>query len=259
MSDCSFSIDGDTPFDCFIRQWPKLRIVSAITWTELANGGFIGLDRTITGGIVEIIHESTILFYGTLDFISSLQTKLENDCRQGCIVTNIHTPIFCPLVDYSSPIGVTIEPVPATQQSFAIGPSGMHELQAVIRADSYSYVSTSPSLSTLRLQNKYTAGKNYLELPRYSYTQIPFYANPLMEAGIFKATFFQKTSELIPILDYILISKRALPFTFPTTQCGTYPFGPTQPSAPSCNFTSFEVQQMADDWWQLNIEFSQAF
>lgn len=255
----SFSIAGDTNFPCFIERWPKQTIITAITWTELANGGYIGLDRTINGGLQEMNHETQVTFMGDHDYISSLQTKLENDCREGCTLVNNQSYVFCPLVDRES-IDVTIEPVEAKQFSFAVGPSGMYEMDAKITGVNFNYVTgVGASLLGLRLANKYTAGKNYNELSRFSYTQVPSYMNPLNDAGTFKATFTQMTSEILPILQFIMIDQRALPFDFPTDQCGLFPFGPTQPEGPLCNITAFTLQQTDVDWWTIEIQFSQYF
>ena len=261
-------VTGGTPFDCFIKPYPKLspttngRPWTGIVWQPLSNGGVFGVDR------YKVVRESEVTFLGTRDQImgaSGLASVLET-YRAGAVIGNIQTPLWDPLVDYSGNINVTIIPKPGQQVYMTTaGDNGWYELTATIRAENPTLLSVSPDLSFLRLQARYQADKNFLETVMYSQDRATVtYINPLAEAGKFgKAQFLQTEEEVRGIIQYLTIYNRVTPFAFPSLPQVYYPFGPTQPpvgdAACNCVATSFEIQRKSLSMWLVTIEFSQTF
>jgi hypothetical protein len=133
------------------------------------------------------------------------------------------------------------------------------DVSLTFRALSPSVLGTTPSLSTLRLQEGWEGDHTTEVAKSFSLNQTAFYADRQSDIGKFTGMFSQTTTELKAILAYILVTARASSFTFPTLSGVTYPFGIAKGSGPfNCKIKDFKISRKNLNRWSIMIEFVEA-
>lgn len=238
-----------------IRPWPQFIIKPAILWAQSSSGYWTGSDR----GAAQDIYESNFTVQTTDTTMNALQTAI-NAARESITLSGFNTDIFSPNVDQTGSITASIIDFGERQQlKFATSSTSVHSLELTFRAIAPTLLGTTPSLSTLRLQEGWTGDHTYEVAKAFSQNQTAFYADRKSDIGKFTGMFSQTTTELKAILAYILVTARASSFTFPTFAGVTYPFGVARGSGPfNCRIKDFKISRKNLNRWALMIEFVEA-
>lgn len=252
MAAKSFTISS---VDCYVRNFAKPRINWAIDWVQNSAGNMRGSDRAVA----QDVHEVDVVFYDRESVINTLATTLENSNREAVTMSGFGTEIFAPVVDHSGSISATITRLRRRRQtSFASPSQAMFELEATFRAISPSLVSTSASLATLKLQEGFTADKDFTSEKAFAYNQTAFYADASMDIGLFRGVFRQTTAQAKAILKYILSTARASTIVFPTLGGVTYPFGVIRGALPkNAKIIDFSLSRHNFVFWDIELTFAE--
>ena len=251
MTARSFTVGG---LDCFVKNFPTIKIIPAIKWVQSASGFYFGSDR----GAAQDVFEIDVTFYDTEANINTLQTTL-NSSRGNVVMTNFGDSLFSPYVDHSGTINAVFSPLGMRKYTAFASPStGMYEMPATIRAVSPPVLTSSPSLSKLRLQYGFTADKTYSSNKLFTYSQTAIIEDENSDNGVFKASFLQFKAEAQAILAYFLNTQRASSFAFPSIGV-TYPFGIVIGALPlNTNLISFKVTRQDFEFYKIDTVWSQA-
>ena len=249
MAAKSFTISG---LDCYVRNFARARIKPAIDWVQNAAGNWRGSDRAAA----QDIHEVDVVFYDRETAINTLATTLDSN-REGVTMSAFGTDIFAPVVDHSGSISASITRLRRRRQAgFASPSTAMFELEATFRAISPSLVSTSASLSTLKIQEGFEADKDFSVGKIFAYDQTASYADPRKDIGQFKGTFRQTTAQAKAILKYVLSTARASTIAFPTLGGVTYPFGVIRGALPkNAKIIDFSISRHNLVFWDIELTF----
>lgn len=237
-----------------VAQWPKAIIRPAILWMQDAAGNWNGSDR----GAAQDVYESQVVFVNTETLINQLQVDLET-ARDTVSLTGFTAPIFSPEVDHTGSIAASVVAMgPRRHRAFGVpsASSQMLELPVTFRAISPSLLGTTPSLSTLRLQEGYDGDASFEIGKAFTYNQSGVYADHKSDIGVFKGRFRQKVEEVRAILAYLLVTARANAFTLPTLGGVTYPFGVNRGTGPfQAKIKSIGITRSNFVFYDLDLEF----
>jgi len=236
-----------------VRAWPKPSISPAIQWITDSAGYPHGSDR----GAPQDIYESQVVFFDTESAINNLESTLQSN-REGLMLAGFTAPLFAPNVNHTGSLTAAAVAMGRRKHlKFAAPSTGIFELPVTFRAISPTLLSTTPSISTLKLQDGFEAGKSFDVGKGFSYNQNPFYHDSRADEGRFAGVFKQKTAQAQAILAYLLTSARASSFAFPSIGV-TYPFGSTKSATPNCKVTKISIERADFVFWNLSLEFMEA-
>ncbi len=237
-----------------VRPWPKPSIQPAIQWIQDASGTWNGSDR----GASQDVYEAEVTFTDTDARINALQTLL-NTYREGITLSGFNAPIFSPNVDHTGSIACTVVDFGVRERvQWATTSNNIMTVTVVFRAISPTLLGTSPSLSSLKLQEQFSGDHSWSIGKGFSYSQVAAYSDHRSDVGVFRGVFQQTTAQTQAILAYLLTTARASAFTLPTFPGVTYPFGIARGAGPfQCRVVRFSVSRKNLNRWLLEIEFSE--
>lgn len=233
-------------------QWPTSRVIPSILWTQNAAGYWMGSDR----GAAQDIYEADCVFVDKEYVINELATVLEEH-RESLALEGLPTSVFSPNVDHSGTLTVTAKSIRRRHIQYGVpsATSQVYALEVTFRAISPTLLATTPSLSTLKLQEGFEASPSYEMGKAFSFDQTAFYTDHGSDIGRFEGVFRQTTAQARAILAYLLTTARANAVTFPSIGV-TYPFGVSRGPLPmNCKVKSFEISRQNFVFWDLKIEF----
>jgi len=238
-----------------VRPWPQFILKPAINFIQNSKGYWTGSDR----GAAQDIYESYLTFQGSDTTINNLNTAL-NAARESISLSGFNTDIFLPNVDQTGSVTASITDFGQRKQlQFNGVAASVFETTVGFRAISPAILSTTPSLSSLRLQEGWE-GDHSTEIAKgFSLTQAASYADRNSDSGKFVGRFSQSTTELKAILAYLLVTVRGVSMVFPTLSGVTYPFGVSKGVGPfNVVVYSIQVQRQNLNRWTLTLDLREA-
>lgn len=233
-----------------VRQWPNPHIVPAIQWIQDSEGNWSGSDR----GASQDVYETEVVFFDTQDNINSLMQVLENN-REEVTLSDFAAPIFSPNVDHTGSITASVVSYgPRRHLAFGAASKWVYELPVTFRAISPALLVTTPSLSTLKLQDGFEATASYEVGKAFTYGQTGVYTDSRADTGRFVGRFRQQTSQAQAILAYLLTTARANSVAFPSSIPVTYPWGINRGVPTNCRIKSFSIRRVNFVFWDLELE-----
>lgn len=245
----TLSIAG-TPYN--FNEWPEPKITPAIQWAKARSANLFGSDR----GVAQDIHETTLSITETEANITALQATL-NSNREKVTLSAFGVPVFAPIVDHTGSISAVVTDFGMRRQrGWAAGSnSGVYELTVSLRAISTALLASTPSLSTLRLQEGFVADHSWSVMKAFSFNQTANYEDDRDDVGSFTPTYRQTTSEVQAILKYLLSTARANTIVLPAHTNVTYPFGQARGTGPfNVIAYSYSVKRFSPSYWDLSID-----
>lgn len=201
-------------------EWRYIPITKpSIKWIKTSNGNWQGVDR----GASEDTFESQIRFVGPESELQDLENFLDSNREGMTIALGTGEEIFGADLDYSSSYSVTVVGYESPQRiNFAQFGMGLR-LRLV---GSPSFVTTSPSLSNLRIANwSYNAGSEFDIDKKFTYDRTASYLDGATDPGIFVCNYLQTQSEMEAIRRYLLVTARNNTVAYPASIGITEPFG----------------------------------
>lgn len=249
MAGESLQVSG-TPYN--LARWPTARIIPAIQWVQDSGGYWSGSDR----GAAQDAYEVDCVFVDKESTINALDLALDA-AREAVTLSAFTTPLFAPNADHSSSITAVVTKIKRKHLKYGVpsANSQLYSIDVTFRAISPTILTTTPSLSTLKLQEGYEAGDSYESPKAFSFNQSAFYGDHKSDEGAFHGRFRQKLAQAQAILGYALVTARALPFSFPNIGV-PYPFGQTHGSyaTKNCKIKSISMSRQNFVFWDLNLE-----
>lgn len=239
-----------------VAQWPETPIARSILWEQDAAGYWNGSDR----GAAQDVYQAECVFVDKESTINALETTLDA-AREGITLSGFTAPVFAPNVDHTGSISATVVKTKRKHLKFGVpaANSQMYALEVAFRAISPTILSTTPSLSTLKLQESFDADQTYESLKAFSYNQTAFYADHRSDVGVFRGRFRQKLAQIQAILGYALVTARGGSFAFPNIGV-TYPFGISRGAygTKNCKIKSLSISRRNFVFWDLTLELVEA-
>ena len=234
--------------------WPKPDIKRAISWVMDGAKNWHGSDRTYT----QDIYTSTVEFMDTEDRINALSGVLDSN-QETVNLTVFNAPIFAPNLNQSGTVSCTHEVKSAKKRVHASGGTyDMYSMSVEFRAIGASVLGTTPSLSTLHIQEAITPDHSREIGRNYTKSGAQVYASYGNDTGILQARFSQRTAEMQAILAYLLTTARASTITLPTFPGLDYPFGYARGTGPfSAKVLDFDMTRKNLNRWDLAIDFAE--
>lgn len=236
-----------------MRPWPTHRITPAILWIQDSAGYWHGSDR----GAAQDVYEATALFQGLESDMNDFEETLEA-AREQVDISGFETPLFAPNVDHTGTVNAVVQSMRRRQVQYG-SPSHIYELEVGFRAIAPTLLTTTPSLSTLRVQDGFDAGHSYTSPKAFTYDQTAQYGDARADVGTFEATFQQSTAEAQAILAYILITARANAVAWPAALSSVaYPWGRSRGTPTNCKILGVTIARKNLNRWILKIKFGEA-
>lgn len=236
------------------RPFPTTIIRPAIQWTVDSAGYYHGSDR----GIAQDIYETTLTFSRVEADINALQAAL-NSNRETMVLSSFNSTgqeIFGPEVNYSGSINATVINYDKIDH---IHFNKIASTNVTFRALAVTYLSTTPSLSSLRLDEGWEGNQEFNIGKSFSLTQAASYGDHSGNLGRLVGTFTAKPSEAKAIMAYLNITARANTVALPTFLGVTYPFGYSRGTGPfNCKIPKWDVKRKDLNRWSFKIEFREA-
>lgn len=238
-----------------IQPWPEPKTEPAITWGKGADGYPFGTDR----GATEDRYLGTVRVAGPTATLDALQATLDAN-RTGITLSgfNAGEMLFGADVDYSGSISAAVVDFGVRRNVMM---NAVHELEITLRAISPALLSTTPSLTGLRLQEGWSGDRSTDVNAVFAYGQSAAYHDHGTDAGVFKGRFLQTTESMKAIRAYLLTTARAEPIPFPNLfPVPFYPFGANEADHrfQMCVVRSWADKRRSLARWELEITFEQA-
>ena len=236
------------------KPYAQPKITPAILWTVDSAGYWHGSDR----GAAQDVYESTVTYNRIESNIDSLQQRLQST-REGCTLSSFTATgqeIFGPEVSYAGSISATyIDFGTVNHVHF----NKIAETQIVFRAISPTLLGTTPSLSSLRLNEGWEGGQEWNVSRMFSLDQTAYYADHQNSLGKMVGEFTANPTEAKAIIAYLLVTARANTIVLPTFSGVTYPFGYNRGSGPfNVKIPKWEIRRKDLNRWVFKIEFREA-
>jgi len=248
----SFAISSS---DIKVKPFPTYEIKPAISFVQNSSGYWKGTDR----GAAQDIYIGNFTAEATDTNFNALQTTI-NTSKESITFSGFNTDLLAPNVDQSGSVVGTILDFGARKhlQFNGVGAS-VFDINISFRALSPSLLSTTPSLSSLRLMENWQELHTTEIAKGQSLTQSYSYADRSSDAGRFVGYFSQTRAQTQAILAYILVTARAASFTFPTLSGVAYPFGISKGTGPfTVIIYDFKVTRQNINRWTIMIDFRES-
>lgn len=243
---------GSSALQVKVKPFPSPRIIPALSWAQDTAGNWHVTDRTAN----QDVHEADAVMFGTKSEMEILANWIEASGREKFVISDFDGTFFAPLVDHTQDVECTFLNLGRMRQAFFAPDSGVYELSATFRALAPAWVSTTPSLESLRLQQGFEADKSTEVRKAFFYDTNVFAVDDRSDSGRFVGTFRQRKSEAEAILRYLLHETRAQAFAFPELPGVDYPFGKAHGALPKqCLAKSISVFRVNLKVWEIKIEF----
>lgn len=239
-----------------LQPWPEPKTNLALgKWKGLGTGYQSARDR----GFEQDIYESRVLISDGPAVIDSLQTVL-NANRKGIVLSGFNAAemIFGANVNYSGSINATVVDFGKRKNLYN---DVLFDLEINFRAISPTLLATEPSLSGLKLQEKFEGDRSTDITKHFGYDGSASYLDHKTDAGIFTGRFLQTTEQMKAIRAYLLTVARVNAIPFPAMGVGVFrPFGANaaQSTFQKCNVIAWRDKPLKLNLWELEITFAQA-
>jgi hypothetical protein len=206
---------------------------TAITWSQLSNGNWRGVDR----GQAADIYQSQISFVGTESELSDLETFLNSNRVSFSATITEKEAIFGANIDYSSPLTVYVSDYSDVKRiSF-----NQYAMELRLLLDSPTFATITPLLSVLKVAS-YTSTQqtNFTIKNHVTYDGEFNLYDSLVDDGFFECIFTQTLAEMKQIREYLRTTARASTITFPTISGIDKPWGQRTGTPTNCKIISWE-------------------
>jgi hypothetical protein len=257
MSGYSIRLTGSTSVDLMVKPYPRASIRRNVTWEQDSSGRYLPCDR----GAQADWYDAEVTVHGNKADMEAFGTWLSTEGRETFTVAVTNGVVFAPNMNQTVSNTVTILNMDRLKRVFWASPTnGVDEVTFTLRAINPTLYSTTGSLSSLRILEQYEQDRSWGVSPTFTMGGDVVHHDHRDDAGRFRATFEQTTSEMIPILNYLVGTGRADAFTFPSISGVDYPFGIAAGALPlSCRAREFSVSRDSLNRWNLDLELVQDF
>ena len=241
-----------------LKPFPAPSVRRNVAWAMDSWGRWQGADRGAEGDFFD----AKVTVFGTKAEMEAFADWAEEHGREEFAIDEIDGVIFAPLVMHTAPIQAVITDRERLKRVFfSSTDTGVDEVTFTLRAvDPGLWAPSEPGFERLLLQDQFEQDKSTTVFPRFSGDGVPFIADRQFDAGRFVGEFIQDEAGTREALRYLLYTKRAESFDFPTLPGVTYPFGKARGGLPKlCKVTDLGIARPSLRRWALRITFVEYF